>query len=328
MERILRRAKYERIYATTDPVRVQGLMKEVEPDMVLLDMHMPVLDGLQVLEQIREHTGDDHYLPVLVLTADTTPEIKQKALQAGANDFLTKPFDRAEVLLRIHNLLNTRQLHTQLKSYNETLEMRVRERTEELEQAKNEILQLLGRASEFRDDMTGEHTKRVGKIAGLIAERLGLPEERVDLIRKAAPLHDLGKMGIPDEILLKPGRLEPHEFAKMQTHTTIGAQILEGSRFSVLKMARLIAQGHHEKWDGTGYPEGLKGEEIPLEARIVAIADFYDALTHKRTYKEAWTAEEALAEIMNQQGKHFDPDIVDVFVELYRETDLSNVIGE
>lgn len=284
--------------------------------------------NIQLLERIRRRIGPDHYLPVLVLTADNTPEIKQEALRIGANDFLNKPFDRTEVLLRIHNLLNTRALHLQLHHYNETLEKSVRERTAELEQAKNEILQLLGRASEFRDDMTGRHTKRVGKMSGLIAERLGLPEEHVDLICKAAPLHDIGKMGIPDHILLKPGRLAPQEFERMKAHTTIGAHILEGSGFSVLKLARLIAEAHHEKWDGTGYPKGLKGEEIPIEARIVALADFYDALTHERAYKRAWTAEEALAEIIAERGKHFDPQVVEVFVELTREIDLSQVIGE
>lgn len=323
LERILRRAQFHHIHGTTDPYRMDEFMDTVNPDIVLLDMHMPGLDGLQVLRKIRQRAGEDCYLPVLVLTADTTAEIKQKALQAGANDFLTKPFDKTEVLLRIRNLLKTRQLHVQLRYYNESLETRVQERTEELEQAKEEILHLLGRASEYRDDMTGHHTKRVGRLSELIARRLGLSEAHADLIRKAAPLHDIGKIGIPDGILLKPGRFEPHEFEQMKEHTIIGANILEGSHFSVLRMAKSIAKAHHEKWNGTGYPDGLKGEEIPIEARIVALADFYDALTHERAYKKAWSPEEALAEILRQKGVHFDPNVVDAFVHLFQEAELT-----
>ncbi|WP_248928140.1 HD domain-containing phosphohydrolase [Paenibacillus hamazuiensis] len=328
LERILRRAQFIHLHSTTDPTRVDQLMEEIDPDIVLLDMHMPGMDGLEVLAQIRERTGDEHYLPVLVLTADTTSEMKQKALQTGANDFLTKPFDRTEVLLRIRNLLSTRQLHVQLQQYNETLEARVRERTEELEQAKTEILHLLERTSEYRDDITGQHTRRVGRLSEMIARRLGLSEPQVEMIREAAPLHDIGKIGIPDEILLKPGRFEPHEFERMKGHTKIGANILDGSRFTVLRMAHAIARSHHEKWDGSGYPDGLKGEEIPIEARIVALADFYDALTNDRPYKKAWSPLDALSEVVKQRGVHFDPQIVDVFVALFHECNLSDWKGE
>lgn len=324
LERILNRAQFTRVHSTTDPTEVCRLMEEIAPDIVLLDMHMPVMDGLQVLEQIRSRAGEDDYLPVLVLTADVSSEIKQKALEVGANDFLIKPFDRTEVLLRIRNLLSTRMLHKQLRQYNDTLEARVSDRTEELEQAKIEILQLLGRASEYRDDITGMHTQRVGRLSGMIAQRLGLPEDDVEMISKAAPLHDIGKIGIPDGILLKPGRFEPHEFERMKEHTSIGASILDGSRFSILKMACSIARSHHEKWNGTGYPDGLKATEIPIEARIVALADFYDAITHERPYKSAWSPDEAIAEVLQQRGIHFDPHIVDVFVELFRENQLSD----
>ncbi len=324
LERILNRAQFTRLYSTTDPTEVERLMEEIAPDIVLLDMHMPGMDGLQVLEQIRKRTGEDDYLPVLVLTADMSTEIKQRALEVGANDFLIKPFDRTEVLLRIRNLLSTRQLHKQLRQYNDTLEARVSERTEELEQAKAEILQLLGRASEYRDDMTGMHTQRVGRLSGMIARRLGLPEDEAEMIAKAAPLHDIGKIGIPDGILLKPGRFEPHEFERMKEHTSIGASILDGSQFSVLKLASSIARFHHEKWNGTGYPDGLKERDIPIEARIVALADFFDALTHERPYKKAWSPEEAVAEVRNQRGEHFDPEIVDAFLELFRENRLSD----
>ncbi|UVI33221.1 HD domain-containing phosphohydrolase [Paenibacillus spongiae] len=319
LERILVRAGFKHISSIQDPLRTLAVFTEIEPDIVLLDMHMPGMDGLQVLRLIREHTAADQYLPVLMLTADVTPEMKKQGLQAGVNDFLTKPYDRMEVVLRINNLLKTRQLHKQIQQHKNTLEDRVRERTEELQKAKVEMLHLLGRAAEYRDDMTGSHTLRVGRLSGLIAERLDLSKEHVKMIRMAAPLHDIGKIGIPDEILLKPGRFKPEEFERMKTHTLIGARILEESSFTLLKLAGIIAQSHHEKWDGTGYPHGLHREEIPIEARIVALADFYDALTHERPYKRAWTPEETIAEVKKQSGIHFDPRIVNVFVQLYAE---------
>lgn len=319
MERILGRAGFKQLHSTLDPFQIEQMLKEVEPDIVLLDLHMPGMDGLQALKLIREQTAADSYLPVLMLTADITSEARQEALQGGANDFLTKPYDRTEVILRINNLLKTRYLHVRLQQHNNTLEDRVRERTEQLQRAKLEILQLLGRAAEYRDDMTGQHTQRVGQLSELIARHLGLPEPQVDLIRLAAPLHDIGKIGIPDEILLKPGRFEPHEFESMKMHTTIGANILAGSSFRVLIMAGIIAGSHHEKWDGSGYPHGLKGEEIPIESRIVALADFYDALTHERPYKKAWSPAEAIAEVEKQKGLHFDPQIVEVFLHLVHQ---------
>ncbi|TXK74134.1 HD-GYP domain-containing protein [Paenibacillus sp. N3.4] len=232
--------------------------------------------------------------------------------------FLTKPFDRTEVLLRMQNLLRSRMLHCQLQDNNEKLEERIFQRTVELRNAKDEILQLLGRAGEYRDDMTGKHTQRVGELSEQIARHMNLTERQVELIGRAAPLHDIGKIGISDDLLLKPGRYEPQEYERMKLHTAIGASILEGSRFDLLMIARSIAYSHHEKWDGTGYPLGLQGDAIPLEARIVAIADFYDALTHERPYKNAWTHEEAAAEIANQCGRHFDPAVVEAFMKVFK----------
>ncbi len=326
LERILRRAGFTELRSTTDPLQIGALLDAFDPDIVLLDMHMPGLDGIEALALIHAHAGTGGYLPVLMLTADMTPEARQRGLQAGVNDFLTKPYDRTEVVLRINNLLKTRFLHLQLQRQNNSLEERVRERTSELQQAKAEILQLLGRASEYRDDMTGQHTQRVGLLSGMIAERLGLSPYEVEQIRMAAPLHDIGKIGVPDEILLKPGRFEPAEFERMKTHTSIGADILAGSSFTVLKLAGVIACSHHEKWDGTGYPHGLRGEEIPLEARIVALADFYDALTHERPYKRAWSPEETLEEVMRQRGAHFDPRVVDAFLAIF-ESDRWKVLS-
>lgn len=314
LERILTKAGFQRLFSSNDSRQIAKLLDEINPDIILLDLHMPGLDGIEALRFIQEKTGPDNFLPVLMLTADVTAKAKQDGLNAGVNDFLTKPYDRTEVILRIQNLLKMRFLHKQLQQHNSLLEERVLQRTEELQQAKYEILQLFGRAAEYRDDMTGTHTQRVGQLSGRIAKRIGLPEKRVELIRMAAPLHDIGKIGIPDRILLKPGRFEMDEFEIMKTHTSIGASILKDSSFDVLRLAETITRSHHEKWDGSGYPEGLRGENIPVEARIVAIADFYDALTHERPYKKAWSPEEAIAEVKKQSGIHFDPRIVEAFL--------------
>jgi len=314
LERILQKAGFTQIYSKLDAGLIQQYLLEIEPDIILLDLHMPEVDGIQALKLIREHTGEVSYLPVLMLTADDTKKAKKDGLEAGVNDFLTKPYDRTEVVLRINNLLKTRELHKQLAQYNQKLEERVQHRTEQLQKSKVETLQLLGRAAEYRDDITGMHTQRVGFMSERIAYRLGLSEQQIKVIGMAAPLHDIGKIGIPDQILLKPGRFDPHEFEQMKLHTIIGAKILEGSSFEVLRTAEVISKSHHEKWDGSGYPEGLKGEEIPIEARIVALADFYDAVIHERPYKKAWPLEEAIGEIRKQSGKHFDPSVVEAFL--------------
>lgn len=316
LQRILTRAGYTNLYATTDPVQLESLYLTHQPDIVLLDLHMPDLDGVAALRCLREWVKDGDYLPVLVLTADVTPEARKRVLHEGANDFITKPFDRTEVVLRIQNFLKTRYYHQQLQKQNYELERRVSERTRELELAQAEILDLLGKTSEYRDDETGQHTQRVGSLSAQIALALGLPPEEAALIEQAAPLHDIGKIGIPDGILLKPGRFTTEEFAQMQRHADIGASILQGSSFPVLQLAGTIALTHHEKWNGTGYPNGLSGEDIPLSGRIVAIADFYDALTHERPYKQAWTHKDALAEINNQSGQHFDPRVVQAFLDV------------
>lgn len=318
LETILRRAGYANLRSTTDSRRVLSLFLEYQPDLILLDIQMPHLDGYAVMKHLADRVPPGAYLPILVLTADLSGEAKQRALSLHAKDFLSKPFDLGEMLLRIRNLLETRFLYLQVQNQNQFLEAKVAERTRELEEAQIEILERLARAAEFRDDNTGQHTRRMGETSALIARVLGKPEVWVEMIRGAAPLHDLGKIGIPDGILLKAAKLTNEEFDVMKTHTVIGASVLRGSRSSHLQMAEVIALTHHERWDGTGYSR-LKGGAIPLEGRIVAVADVFDALTHARPYKPAWSTEEAVAEIKSQSGRHFDPQVVQAFLKVLPE---------
>jgi len=327
LTRILARAGYPNVVGTSDARQALPLLLERRPDLVLLDLHMPHLDGFAVLEQLQHHVPRDTYLPVLVLTADIGPETRQRALSMGARDFLGKPFDAGEVLLRIKNLLEARFLHLELQEQNAHLEDRIRQRTRELEAAQIEIIERLALAAEYRDDETHQHTRRVAEISAHLARRLGLGEEPVSLIRLAAPLHDLGKISIPDQLLLKLDHLTPDEFLRMKAHADAGARILSGSRFPLLQLAEQIARTHHEHWNGEGYGSGLAGESIPLASRIVAIADVFDALTHPRPYKRAWSVDEAVEEIRRQRGRQFDPRIVDAFLELVAEGGLLRTLG-
>lgn len=316
LERMCHSAGYERVKTVSDPRQALDAFDEAKPDLVLLDLVMPHLDGFEVMAQIRARLQREEYLPILVLTTDVSPESRQKALSIGAKDFVNKPFDRGEVELRIRNLLETRFVYRELRRNNENLEIMVLERTSDLEEARLEILERLAVAAEYRDDTTGQHTRRVGRVSALISRALGLDKEEVELMERAAPLHDVGKIGVPDQILLKGGRLTPEEFSLMKTHTSIGAKILGHSRNRLLQFAEEIALYHHEHWDGTGYTPGLAGEAIPLSARIVAIADVYDSLTHVRPYKRAWSKEEAVTEIKAGTGSHFDPEVVGAFLEI------------
>jgi putative two-component system response regulator len=264
-----------------------------------------------VLKAIHPYLSAEIDLPVVILSAEAAPEAKAEALAHGAKDFVMKPFDAAEVLLRTRNLLETRRLQTELRRQNQDLEERLRIRTNALEESHAGTLERLARAVECRDDATGQHTHRVGELSAKIASALGFTEQRARLLRRAAPLHDVGKIGIPDAILYKPGPLTPEEFAVMSTHTTMGAQLLADGRSPITELAERIARSHHERWDGTGYPDRLSGEEIPLEARIVAVADFYDALTSDRPYRAAWSQERTLQAIHAGRGTHFDPAVVD-----------------
>ena len=434
LEIVLQQAGYTNVFSTTDPRQVLLLCSELKPDLILLDLHMPHLDGFDVLQVLETQSGL-RSIPILVLTADGAISVRHRALAEGAKDFLIKPLDELEVLLRIHNLLET-------SFQNEVLEAKVKEaerfmratfdaltshvavldqegkiltvnrswqqfsaandgdtyacsvganylttceriegaeadqawavargirkvisgevhefhleypchspveqrwftvrvtpfrgegsvrvvvsheniterkRIEgELEQAQWETVQRLARAAEYRDDVTGMHIQRVGRIAGRIAQALGLPARQVLLLEQAAPLHDVGKIGISDTILLKPERLTEEEFALMRQHTWMGAQILSGSSSSLLQIAEEIALYHHERWDGKGYL-GLQGENIPLSGRIVSVADTFDVLMHDRPYKSAWSLAAALTEVEDQSGSQFDPKVVAAFLTL------------
>jgi putative two-component system response regulator len=334
LENFLEQAGYTNFESVTDPRQVLPRFLAQPPDIVLLDIRMPYLDGFMVMNQIKNHVSENTFLPIVVLTADVTPQTKQRALQEGAADFLFKPLDMAEVLLRIRNLLRTRFLHVEVQSQNQILEERVRERTRELEEAHQaiihhaaelqeaqiETIHRLALAAEYRDDDTGQHVQRVSQNSAMLAAALSWQDDQVELIRKASPLHDVGKIGIPDDILLKPAKLSPEEWNVMKSHTAIGAKILSGSRFPLLQMAEEIALTHHEKWDGSGYCSGLSGADIPISGRIVAVADVFDALTHERPYKKAWPIAEAVTEIRNQSGRHFDPEVVEAFLTLPHHT--------
>ncbi len=322
LQGILQRADYSQITTTSDSRQAVGLFTELEPDLLLLDLHMPHIDGFGVMQALKPHIPENNYFPILFLTADLRPEVKKRALAGGAKDFLTKPLDALEVKLRIENLLEARFFYQQLQRQNEDLEQQVLKRTRQLENTQIEMLVRLARAAEYRDDESGEHVWRVSRTSALLAQELGLAAERVELLLRAARLHDVGKIGIPDGILLKPAKLTSQEFEVVKTHTTVGAQLLSGGQSELIKMAELIALTHHERWDGGGYPQGLQGQQIPLESRILAVADTLDALTHDRVHQKAWTLSEAVSEISVQSGKQFDPRVVEAFLKLYEQGEL------
>lgn len=316
-ERILGHEGYADVRSTTDSGKVEAMVAEAVPDVLLLDLLMPPPDGYAVMEMMRERTGPSEFLPILVLTADSTPEAKQRALAGGATDFLTKPFDRVEVTLRIRNLLRTRRLYLEQQRTNDILDAKVHQRTAELAQTRDRALERLAVAAEIRDDDTGLHTNRVGVTAWLVAQAMGLPTDRIDLIGRTAGLHDVGKIGIPDRILLKPGKLTAEEFEEIKEHPQIGVLILGEDPHPLFASARIISMTHHERPDGKGYPRGLKGGEIPLDGRIVAVADVYDALTHERPYKEAWPVDRALEELQRCSGTQFDPEVLEAFMTVH-----------
>ncbi len=335
VQRHLELAGYRHFVTSDDPRPVIDMVLKEMPDVVLLDVMMPEVSGLEILRRIREDERLAH-IPTLICTAFDNVQVKLEALQLGATDFLTKPVNSAELVVRVRNALVVKAHHDHLKNYARELAEQVQCRTAELAASRLELIHCLARAAEYRDNETGRHVIRVGRYAEIIARRMGLDSQFIELIEHAAPLHDMGKVGIPDMILLKPGTLAPDEFEMMQrhciygkrtfepmsrdewrmfkSHTFLGEMIMDVRSSPIITMAAKIALTHHEKWDGTGYPMGLAGEDIPLAGRITAVADVFDALSSKRPYKPAFPLDRCFTIMEEGRGTHFDPKVLDAFL--------------
>ncbi len=297
-------------------------------DLVLLDIMMPDMDGFSVLRELRQRT-EVRDLPVIMVTALNSKEDRLKAVEAGANDFVAKPIDKTELKVRMTSLLRMKAAQDEVKNYQIALEDMVRVRTEALaltvenllglqkgtEAAHLETIYCLSSAAEYKDEETAQHIKRMSLCSALLARKIGLPDHECNVIQHSSPMHDIGKIGIPDAILLKPGKLTEEEWVVMKKHAQIGAQILSTASSEYLETGRLIALTHHERWDGSGYPAGLAGENIPLHGRISAVADVFDALLSKRPYKQPFTVAQSLQIMTAGRGTHFDPRILDLFLE-------------
>jgi len=294
-----------------DPLTALAWARTNPPDLVLTDYKMPHMNGVEFTRRLRALYLD---VPLVMVTSMEDREIRYQALAAGATDFLTKPVDHIECRARCHNLLTLRRQQLIIQDRARWLEDRVSQATGEIRIREQETLLRLAKAGEYRDEETGCHVLRMARFSSLIAERLGLSDEERHVIETAAPMHDIGKIGTPDNILLKPGKLDAEELVIMRTHAYIGYEILKDSPSKYLQMGAVIARGHHEKFDGSGYPDNLAGEAIPLPARIVAVADVFDALTSERPYKRAWPIQDALQYLQTEQGRHFDPVCVQAFL--------------
>jgi len=316
------RAILEQVVRSLDErVQVEGFGRPVDAvvwatrhiaDLVLVDYMMPDMNGIELAKRLRALPGYEH-VPIMMVTAHDDRKVRYDALDAGVTDFLIKPVDARECMARCRNLLTLRRQQLALEDKRRLLEGMVEEATREVRDREKETLMRLARAGEFRDEETGYHLVRMARYSRLIADAIGLEREEAETIELAAPLHDIGKIGIPDQILLKKDRLDGMEWDTMRSHPLIGHEILKGSASKYVRMGSLIALGHHEKYDGSGYPNGLVSDHIALCARIVAVADVYDALTSTRPYKKAWPAEDAFEFLRQQRGKHFDPQLVDAF---------------
>jgi putative two-component system response regulator len=327
----LEAAGYSNFVVSSDDQNATTDVQIEMPDLVILDVMMPHVSGLDILAQLRDNPRTRN-IPVLILTASTDRETRLLALQRGATDFLAKPVDPSELIPRVRNALLVKSHQDHLGQYADRLEAQVRQRTLELELSRREIIECLASAAEYRDNTTGHHIVRVGKYAAALARAIGLPRQHVSMIEQASQLHDVGKIGIPDDILRKHGRLNQEEFALMKRHCIYGqkilqrisdgeferihdqgrsAQLVEHRSSSLVELAASIALTHHEFWDGNGYPAGLKGEEIPLEGRITAVADVFDALASPRCYKPAFNLEACLAILNDRRGTQFEPRLID-----------------
>jgi putative two-component system response regulator len=302
MRRILSRAGYN-VHIADGGQEAFDKITAGLPDLIMLDLSMPMIDGFEIATYLKSNPKTRE-IPIILITGLASSQNHVKALDLGVNDFLSKTAEPEEILARIRSHLKIKQLNNQLSDYRDSLEKTVALRTAQLKDASIEIIWRLTAASEHRDNETGEHIKRMSHYAAAIARQMGLKSKAVETLLYAAPMHDIGKIGIPDGILLKPDKLDGREWEIMKSHTTIGAEILAGSNVDMVKMGRVIALTHHEKWDGSGYPQGLKGRKTPLIGRIVAIADVFDALTSKRPYKEAFSVEESNRIISEARGSH------------------------
>lgn len=317
LEAILNSAGFNNVHLASGGQ--EGLQKidQIMPDLVVLDLMMPGVDGFAVLESLRSGTYSPAFLPVLVYTADLGDTARLRALSLGASDFLVKPGNAIEILLRIVNFLRMKKMHCALEDKNDLLEAKVTLRTQHLATARREAIEVLARVSEYHDDQTGQHAKRVGELCASIAERMGMEPHFIDSIRLAAQLHDIGKVAVPLDILLKTGKLEDEEMTILRQHAKAGAELLGDRQSPLLRLAREVALYHHERWDGRGYPCELEGEDIPVGARVVAVADTYDAMVSDRPYRLGCSQEIALSEIAKCSGTQFDPKVVEAIHALF-----------
>ena len=310
LKRMLEQAGFQSVTALTQARNLPPLLASAPPDLVITDLHMPVIDGFGVLEMLAPLINEER-LPVLVVTGDGSRDARQRALTCGAKDFVTKPFDLVEVLLRVRNLLESRMLFQDLRKQNRTLLETASGRTRELEVTRLEMVERLALAAEYRDEQTSDHNLRVGVLSSRLAEQIGWQPADAEILRRAAALHDIGKIGIPDALLRKPGTLTDGEVRVMRTHTSIGARILSGSHIPVLQLAETIALTHHERWNGAGYPRGLGGADIPMAGRIVAVADAFDAITNDRPYRAARPLDVAVTVLRDSKGVDYEPQLID-----------------
>ncbi len=304
-------------------IKALEYIRKHHPDLILLDVLMPEMDGFTVCRELKADPATRD-IPIIFITAMDAPEHKTQGFEMGAVDYIVKPFDTAEVRARVQTHLSLQVAQAALREQNAVLEEKVAERTRELEETQVEIIERLGLAAEYRDEKTGNHVKRVSRCAGLLGDAAGLDRKARKTLSQASTMHDVGKIGIPDAILQKPGRLTTQEYEAIKTHTTIGSRLLAGSRHDLLKSAEVIARTHHEWWNGEGYNIGLAGDRIPIFGRIVCLCDVFDALISERPYKRAWTVEAAFDEIRRGSGTHFDPELVSLFLAL--EPQLREII--
>ncbi|MBT0570672.1 response regulator [Curvibacter sp. CHRR-16] len=303
---------------TQSTVACDWIKQQQQVDLIIIDYMMPELDGIEFLRLVRAHPRFMD-VPVVMITASDQKNIRYRALDAGANDFLIKPVDKVEFIARVRNLLQLSEARYQLADRAALLAAEVSKATAEILERERDTVVRLCKAAEYRDPETGGHIIRMANYSRLIGKYMGLSEEEQTLLLEAAPMHDLGKVGIPDHILLKPGKLSFDEFEQMKKHAFFGYELLKGSHNKVLQAGAIIALGHHEKFNGTGYPQGLQGDEIPLFCRIVAVADVFDALTSPRPYKRAWSLEEAVDWLHENAGAHFDPMCIKAFMDAWEE---------